>query len=48
MIIVYHRAYDYEKEYIEYLIGTPVNYTCSNLARHLDGVSYDAVNDYLY
>lgn len=37
-----------KKEYIEYLISTPVNYTCSNLAKHLDGVSHDAVNDYLH
>jgi len=37
-----------KKEYIEYLISTPVNYTCSNLAKHLEGVSHDAVNDYLH
>jgi len=35
------------KQYIEYLISTPVNYTCSNLADHLDDVSHDAVTDYL-
>ena len=34
-------------EYIEYLISTSNNYTCSNLAEHLDGVSHDAVTDYL-
>jgi SRSO17 transposase len=37
-----------KKEYIEYLISTPVNYTCTNLANHLDGVSHDVVNDYLH
>jgi hypothetical protein len=37
-----------KKEYIEYLISTPVNYTCTNLAKHLDDVSHDAVNDYLH
>ncbi len=37
-----------KKEYIEYLISTPVNYTCSNLAKHLDDVSHDTVNDYLH
>lgn len=33
--------------YVEYLISTPVNYTCTNLAAHLDGTSHDAINDYL-
>lgn len=37
-----------KKDYIEYLISTPVNYTCSNLAKHLDDVSHDAVTDYLH
>jgi hypothetical protein len=36
-----------KRQYIEYLISTPVNYTCSNLADHLEGVSHDAVTDYL-
>lgn len=36
-----------KRQYIEYLISTPVNYTCSNLAEHLDGVSHDAITDYL-
>lgn len=36
-----------KREYIEYLISTPANYTCSNLAKHLDDVSHDAVTDYL-
>ena len=34
-------------KYVEYLISTPVNYTCSNLAVHLDDVSHDVVTDYL-
>jgi SRSO17 transposase len=36
-----------KRQYIEYLISTPVNYTCTNLAQHLEGVSHDAVSDYL-
>jgi SRSO17 transposase len=36
-----------KRQYIEYLISTPINYTCSNLAEHLDGVSHDAISDYL-
>jgi len=36
-----------KRQYIEYLISTPVNYTCSNLAKHLEGVSHDAITDYL-
>lgn len=34
-------------KYVEFLISTPVNYTCSNLAAHLDSVSHDVVTDYL-
>jgi len=36
-----------KQQYVEYLISTPINYTCSNLAEHLEGVSHDAVTDYL-
>ena len=36
-----------KQQYIEYVLNTPVNYTCSNLAEHLDGVSHDAVSDFL-
>lgn len=36
-----------KKQYIEYLLHTPINYTCSNLADHLEGVSHDVVSDYL-
>jgi hypothetical protein len=34
-------------QYIEYLLNTPVNYTCRNLAEPLVGVSHDAVSDFL-
>lgn len=37
-----------KRKYIEYLISTPSNYTCSNLAGHLDGVSHDAVSHILH
>ena len=33
--------------YVEYLISTPINYTCANLAEHLGGMSHDVVSDYL-
>jgi len=36
-----------KRDYIEYLISTPVNDSCANLAQHLDGVSHDAISDYL-
>jgi hypothetical protein len=36
-----------KRQYIEYLISTAVNYTCCNLAEHLEGVSHNAVTDYL-
>src|SRR6476660_9927049 len=36
-----------KQQYIEYLLNTPVNYTCSNLAQHLEGVSHNAVSDFL-
>lgn len=36
-----------KRQYIEYLISTPVNYTCTNLATHLEQVSHDSVTDYL-
>jgi len=31
-----------KQQYVEYLVSTPINYTCSNLAEHLEGVSHDA------
>ncbi|MBZ0310066.1 MAG: transposase, partial [Anaerolineae bacterium] len=36
-----------KRHYVEYLVSTPINYTGSNLAHHLEGVSHDAVTDYL-
>jgi hypothetical protein len=36
-----------KQQYIEYLLNTPVNYTCSNLAEHMAEVSHDAVSDFL-
>src|ERR1022692_4103196 len=38
-----------KQQYIEYLIATCKNYTCTNLSDHLDGdgTSHDAVSDYL-
>lgn len=36
-----------KQQYIEYLLCTPNNYTCTNLAEHLDGVSHDSISDYL-
>jgi Transposase DDE domain len=36
-----------KNQYIEYLLNTPINYTCSNLAEHLEDVSHDCVTDFL-
>ncbi len=36
-----------KKQYIEYLLTTPINYTCSNLSEHLEKVSHDVVSDFL-
>ncbi len=36
-----------KQQYIEYLISTPLNYTCTNLANHLENVSHDAISDFL-
>ena len=36
-----------KQQYVEHIIATPVNYTCTNLAEHLDGVSHDVVSNYL-
>jgi len=39
-----------QRQYIEYLIATSVNYTCTNLAEHLEGEaaqSHDAICDFL-
>lgn len=36
-----------KNQYIEYLLSTPINYTCSNLSAHLENVSHDSVTDFL-
>jgi hypothetical protein len=36
-----------KRQYVEYLLCTPTNYTCTNLAEHLEGTSHDAISDYL-
>lgn len=35
------------EKYIEYLICTPVNYTCTNLSDHTGNISHDSVSDFL-
>ena len=38
------------QQYIEYLIATCANYTCTNLSDHLEGApgtSHDAISDFL-
>ncbi|MGZ5059067.1 MAG: hypothetical protein ACXWAA_11550, partial [Methylobacter sp.] len=36
-----------KQRYVEYLICTPINYTCFNLSEHLDGVNQDVVSNFL-
>ena len=36
-----------KQQYVEYLICTVGNFTGTNLAQHLDQVSYDTFTDYL-
>src|SRR6185436_8343320 len=36
-----------KKQYVEYLISTPKNCTCTYLAEPLEEVSHDVVNDFL-
>jgi hypothetical protein len=36
-----------KQKYVEYLLSTPNHYTCTNLADPLEGVSHDAVSDFL-
>ena len=35
-----------KNQYIEYLLNTPINYTCSNLSEHLENVSHDVGNGF--
>jgi uncharacterized protein YcaQ len=37
-----------KKQYVEYLVSTPKNCTCTYLAEHLEEVSHDVVNDFLH
>lgn len=37
-----------KKQYVEYLVSTPQNCTCTYLAEHLENVSHDVVNDFLH
>lgn len=34
-------------DYCQYLLSSPVNYTVTHLAEHLDGISHDRINRYL-
>ncbi len=34
-------------QYVEFLISTVATYTGTHLAEHLDGVSHDAITDFL-
>jgi hypothetical protein len=36
-----------KEQYIEFLISTPVNYTCTHLADHLSGIPHDSITDFL-
>ncbi|MGI4873487.1 MAG: hypothetical protein ACRYFX_20210 [Janthinobacterium lividum] len=36
-----------QSKYIDYLLSTPKNYTCTHLAAHLPDVSHDQVNRFL-
>jgi len=33
--------------YVEYLLSTPTNYTCTHLAAHLPDAGHDQVNRFL-
>ena len=36
-----------KQKYVEYLISTPINCTCTNLAENLEDTSHDVVSNYL-
>ena len=36
-----------KQKHVEYLINKPINYGCTNMENHLEGVSYGAVSNYL-
>ena len=37
-----------QTQYIEYLLSTPKNYTCTHLAAHLPTTAHDQVNRFLH
>jgi hypothetical protein len=37
-----------KKQYVEYLVSTPKNCTCTYLAEHMEDVSHDVGNDFLH
>jgi len=37
-----------KEQYIEFLISTPINYTCTQLSDHLSGISHDSITDFLH
>src|SRR5215510_4961689 len=41
------RAMITKEQYIEFLMSTPINYTCTHLADHLSGISHDSMTDFL-
>ena len=36
-----------KEQHIEFLISTPINYTCTHLANHISGISHDSISDFL-
>ncbi len=36
-----------KKKHIEYLICTPINYTCTNLSEHMADLSHDVISNIL-
>jgi Transposase DDE domain len=36
-----------KEQYIEFLISTPINYTCTHFAQHVSGISHDSITDFL-
>ncbi len=36
-----------KKQSIEYLLSTPINYACTNPAKHLEGVRHDSISSVL-
>ena len=35
-----------KKQYVEYLLSTPLNYTCTNLANQLGNANHDSICDF--